>query len=642
MRTMKILTTALFVLCSLIKLQAQTTFDHTASAIDEKYFDPSLAPFYHGVASGDPLNDRVIIWTRITPSEDAVIDVNYYVATDTAFTQIVKQGNTKTDYTKDYTVKVDVTGLEPGVTYYYYFNALNANSIVGRTHTVATYTDHLKFAVVSCANYQMGYFNAYKRISEREDLDAVLHLGDYIYEYPTYGYGWTAEVNRKHFPDNELRTRDDYRIRHSFYKLDPDLRAAHQQHPFITVWDDHEIVNNSNTNGAGSANDHNDEEDGDYKTRKYNAVSAYMEWMPIRQPEPKPSSKIYRKFSFGGLAELYMVDTRLEDRSQQVTSSSDPELKDPERTILGEEQRDWLLNGIKNSDAVWKIIGNQVMFSTLNTSFKLDAWDGYPFEQTLVQNELINQADKNTIILTGDTHRSWSFDLTNDPHNASVYQPETGKGTFGIELGTPSIASPNENESNPTGNAGAKESITLQDNPHLRYHDITQHGYFVLNITPFKAQADYYYGPTKTRSNEESFAQGMFTLKDDVYLRKTINPSPAKTTASTLAPNGAFHGIKKVEETLGFNNLNQTLITTGVYPNPTSDKIYIGFTSNIAEELTIKFITTEGKIIQQKEFDCSAGNHTVEYSLQDFPKGAYIISIDNKKGALFSRNIIKN
>ena len=290
-------------------------YERSVGAEADLPFDPALRPFYHGVASGDPLPDGVILWTRVTPEEDGPVAVRWRVATDPQLRDVVQEGEATTDVGRDYTVKVDVRGLRPDAAYYYGFEALGARSITGRTRTApAGAADHLRFAVVSCSNYQSGYFNAYARIAERDDLSAVVHLGDYIYEYAEGGFGYTDELGRGHEPDFEIVQLDDYRIRYSFYRLDPDLRAAHQQHPFVTVWDDHEFANNA---WEGGAENHQPETEGDWEDRKASAYQAYFEWMPVRETAP---NRIYRRIAFGDLVELFMLDTRIEEREKQAES----------------------------------------------------------------------------------------------------------------------------------------------------------------------------------------------------------------------------------------------------------------------------------------------------------------------------------
>lgn len=617
---------------------AQTPFAHDAdqkSEIDPVFFDASLAPFYHGVASGDPLQDAVIIWTRVTPTRDTIIPVKWFMATDTAFTNIVKSGEAYTDYTIDYTVKVDVTGLEPGNTYYYYFQALDANSLIGRTKTLPSNTDHVRLAVVSCANYQMGYFNAYRRISERSDLDAVVHLGDYIYEYATYGYGYTSEVGREHAPAHELNSMDDYRIRHSYYKLDPDLRAAHQQHPFIVVWDDHEIVNNAYTDGADKLYNHDPAEDGDYATRKFNAVNAYLEWMPIREQSDHTSGvRIYREFNFGNLIDLYMVDTRLEERSKQLSSNSDPAYSDTTRTILGRTQRNWLLNKMHNSIAQWQVIGNQVMFSNLDEAFKLDSWQGYPYEHDVIRRQFVNMNDKNIVILTGDTHRSWAFDLKTEDTSGS-YLPNTGIETFGVEFGTPSIASPNMDEGNPMSAVVAEEASNLANNPHLRYVDLDRHGYIVLDLTPFKTQADYFYGATKTPSNTEEFGMGMYTLNQQGYLREALSPATEKPSSAPFAP------ASTIPYHIGMTEPTQNVLFVGAYPNPFWDRINIGVSANAHENVKVEMYSITGELVKSDNYNLTPGNHRIELGVTELASGTYILRVLSEGKSLYETKLVK-
>lgn len=629
-----------FIYCTLTAIgvvNAQNGFTHgPGDGIEAVYFDTSLAPFYHGLASGDPLDDRVIIWTRVTPEYDTTIRVQWKMALDTGFTKVVKEGVVNTDYTKDYTVKVDVDGLQPGVTYYYYFSALKRNSIIGRTHTLPQSTvDHLRFAVVSCVNYQMGYFNGYKRIAERNDLDAVLHLGDYIYEYPTYGYGYTAEVGRTHRPNHTIITLDDYRIRHSFYKLDQDLRAAHQQHPFIAVWDDHEIVNNTYETGAMS---HDPKTEGDFETRKQNAIRAYLEWMPIRHPEFVRNARIYRKFSYGNLAQLLMLDTRDEARNAQVTNVNSPQFSDPNRRILGDVQRNWMLDNMKQSKATWQILGNQVMFSQDGITPDIDAWTGYPAERKLVLDELTNMSSRNNIILTGDTHRSWAYDLTEAPHDTARYEPFTGKGTFGVELATPSLASPNRNESSPGTSPVPQQQALLVENPHLRYVDLDNHGYFILDITPAKAQADYFYVDTKMRSANETFASGWFTNVGDGYLQKATSLATGKLQATVAAPGGAAP-FKVTEPGTGIMQA-PTLLVSGIYPNPAHDYIYIGLALNEASDLSLTLTDVSGHTIQSHNFPLNSGNHTIKIQTGNAVPGIYILVIKDNNGYTQRRKIL--
>lgn len=454
-----------------------------------QYYDPSLKPFYHGVASGDPLSDRVIIWTRVTPEDSLLsISVNWRMSKDAEFSEIIASGTAQAKAVQDYTVKVDVTGLEPGQKYYYDFSALGANSIVGKTKTSPeSQVDEVKLGVVSCSNYEWGYFTAYKKLAEKE-LDAVLHLGDYIYEYGPGGYGDTT-LNRVHYPAKEVVTLEEYRLRYSQYRLDPDLRVAHQSHAFITIWDDHEIANDSYVDGAKN----HQQNEGDYLARKEAARKAYYEWLPVREGQ-----ELYRDFSYGNLVDLIMLDERLAGRVAPVKSITDPLLTDTTRSMLGAEQFKWLEERLSESNAVWKVIGNQVIFSYLNYNWpdfkiNLDSWDGYPAERLKIADIIRNNDLKNIIFVTGDTHSSWAFEVSIDPWND--YNQESGAGAFAIELGTTSINSSNSDERYPkdTVLAHEKRIVNSPVNPHLKFANLRDHGYLVLTLSETAANAEWYY-----------------------------------------------------------------------------------------------------------------------------------------------------
>lgn len=614
---------------------AQRGFTHGPDqGIEASYFDTSLAPFYHGVASGDPLDDRVIIWTRVTPVRDTLVRVGWKMATDTGFRHIVASGFTTTDYTKDYTVKVDVAGLQQGQTYYYYFSALNRNSIIGRTRTMPlSSTNHLRFAVVSCTNYQMGYFNGYKRIAERNDLDAVLHLGDYIYEYPMYGYGYTAEVGRGHRPDNEIVTLDDYRIRHSFYKLDPDLRAAHQQHPFITIWDDHEIANNTWEHGAQN---HDSLTEGDFETRKQSGIRAYLEWLPIRHPDFVHDAKIYRQFQYGKLANLLMMDTRVEDRDKQAASAADPMLTDTSRRLIGDTQRAWLADRLAASTSTWQIMGNQIMFSQDGPGADLDAWTGYPAEREKVMRLLQANRSRNNIVLTGDTHRSWAFDLTEHPYDTARYQPLSGKSTFGVELGTPSLASPNRNEGSPGTSPVPTEQALYNGNPQLRYNNQDDHGYFVLDLTGSKAQADFFFVDTKVRNTAERYGKSWFTNAGEGYLQEATSPATGKIAQELPAP--ATPAMFPVMVPTSVQRPASMLIS-GIYPNPAHEALYLGVVLNDAQDLQLALRDMTGRLVLEDRFRLEAGNHKIKIMLPALVPGNYSLELTDKAGGRQQRKL---
>ncbi|WP_179009634.1 alkaline phosphatase D family protein [Winogradskyella forsetii] len=454
--------------------------------------NPDLKPFYYGVASGDPLQDAVIIWTKIEPKNELAEEkVTWQMSKDSLFNSIDKSGIAKTDASKGYTIKVDVTNLSAGTYYYYRFIRENDTSLVGRTRTAPKNAQQLKFAVASCANYVWGYFNAYGRMAEEDDLNAIIFLGDYIYEYGARKPEHIID-NRNHIPINEIVTLEDYRTRYAQYHLDDDLMQAHLKHPFIPVWDDHEVANNAYMSGAQN---HSDDE-GSYETRKAAAMQAYYEWLPIRESENH-----YRSFNFGNLADLMMLDERLAGRTKQL-GYNDPEKNSESHSILGEKQFSWFEEELEQSKAKWKLIGNQVILSyqyydNPNRRFNVDTWNGYPKDQSRMVNDL--KKTENAIVLTGDTHSAWAFEVTDDPFKN--YNAETGKGAVAVEIAVASVNTANHNElfSDSLVTAHEKNMLNPKSNPHLKYLNRRDHGYVLLTLTEKQALAEYKVVPTNKK-----------------------------------------------------------------------------------------------------------------------------------------------
>lgn len=448
--------------------------------------DPELAPFYHGVASGDPMPESVVIWTRVTPKIPMPeILVDWEVALDQMFTRIIQKGQATTSPVRDYTVKVTLNELEPNTRYFYRFKSAGVYSKTGGTKTLPNKDTPVNLAFVSCSNIEFGYFNAYAAILE-DDVDAVIHLGDYIYEYGPGVYG-DDTFNRKNIPPHEIITLQDYRDRYSQYRLDEDLQNLHGQVPFINIWDDHEISNNAYTTGAQN----HQKDEGDYEVRKNTAKQVFYEWIPIREGDTH-----YRKFKFGNTLDLIMLDERLEGRTMQPDSISDPRRTAPEHHLLGDTQMEWLIDALKGSTSTWKIIGNQVIFSYSDwgqEGFRqnMDAWDGYPNDQISLSNGIEENQVENVVFVTGDTHTAWAFEASIDPLNS--YDAETGEGAIGVEFGVTSVNSANANERYPTPEVRAHEKIISNTplNPHLKYVNMRDHGYLKLSIDPESITAEY-------------------------------------------------------------------------------------------------------------------------------------------------------
>lgn len=471
--------------------------------------------FVHGVASGDPLPDGILLWTRITPTPDAVpgsglgpvLEVTWEVAEDQNFRTVVAHGSVKATAGTDHTVKADVRGLRPATDYFYRFAVDGGvRSPVGRTRTAPAHDagpDGVRFGVVSCANWEAGYFSPYRHLAARTDLDAVLHLGDYIYEYKSGEYPDQKYVVRQHAPTHEIITLADYRTRHGKYKTDADAQALHAALPLIAIWDDHEFANDA---WSGGAENHSPDAEGAWAQRMAAAKQAYFEWMPVR---PSTQGTTYRRLRYGTLADLHLLDLR-SFRSQQASVGSGT-VDDPDRTLTGRAQLDWLKSGLSASNTTWRLVGNSVMISPVafgsvpadvlgplaellglpkgGLAINTDQWDGYTDDRRELLAHLTGQAIDNTVFLTGDIHMAWANDV---PVKAASYPSSTSAAT---EFVVTSVSSDNLDDllhvAPHTVSLAAAGAIRAA-NRHVKWVDMDSHGYGVLDVTPERAQMDYY------------------------------------------------------------------------------------------------------------------------------------------------------
>lgn len=504
--------------------------------------------FNHGVASGDPTQNAVILWTRITPDDAGLTQaqVAWEVALDMEFSNIVTTGTTVATPVSDFTVKIDLQGLNAGTVYYYRFASLGVESAIGRTKTLpAVDVSKVSLAIVSCSNFPAGHFNVYNELGKRDDLDAIVHLGDYIYEYGNGGYGTenSAAIGRALPDDNNTEILDlsDYRKRYGLYRTDVGLQSAHQQAAFIAVWDDHEIANDGWREGAEN---HSDDE-GAFNDRKMAALQAYFEWMPIRPASVTDNETIFRQFNFGDLVSLYMLDTRYYGRDEGLTYGQfiDPEtgaldaagfqaaVGDPSRTMLGTEQLQWLQGSMQMSGAKWQVLGQQVLmgrmllpteilpylanpspavFSLLQelaaikervllndptltaterarvetvAPYNLDAWDGYFVEREVILGTAA-ALGKNLVVLAGDTHNSWANNLIDMNGNA-----------VGVEFATSSVSSPGLSEALGLDGitSGPFEDIVRLLIDNLKYFNVVERGFALVTFTPDDAQCHWHY-----------------------------------------------------------------------------------------------------------------------------------------------------
>ncbi|HII4330929.1 TPA: alkaline phosphatase D family protein [Vibrio parahaemolyticus] len=519
--------------------------------------------FEHGVASGDPTQTQVIIWTRVTTAA-SYVDVSWQVASDMEFSNVVQSGVFTTDTGRDFTVKVDVQNLNANSQYYYRFIVGEMMSEVGQTQTLPEDgVEKASMAVVSCANYPAGYFHVYREIlnqHEQSPFDVVLHLGDYIYEYGAGGYASedAAALGREPSKGAECITLDDYRKRYAQYRQDADLQALHAKLPMIAVWDDHELANDTWKNGAEN---HQDDE-GSFIDRRAAAAAAWTEWLPVRE-NTFSNMLIYRQFSFGNLVNLMMLDTRLVGRDKPLDyfSLNAPTMeaigglvaqsRSADRELLGTEQLAWLMNEFNTHDAKWNVLGQQVLMSRMelpssvmtamfqlftsteekkteallavNTAitgyladpsadpislpYNLDAWDGYYVEREKVY-QLAKASSGNFVCLAGDTHNAWASELKDVSNNP-----------IGVEFATSSVSSPGLEEYlalDPV--AIAQMEYTL---PHLvselQWADIKQRGFMRVTFTADAAQSTWYL---------------VSTIKDKKY--QVTTKSASTTNGTTL------------------------------------------------------------------------------------------------------------
>ncbi|MFG2466586.1 alkaline phosphatase D family protein [Streptomyces canus] len=517
-----------------------------AAALPARAADEAPA-FLHGVASGDPLPDGILLWTRVTPTTEAVpgsglgpdTEVGWVVAKDKAFTTVVAKGSVTATAASDHTVKADVRGLTPATDYWFRFSAGGTESPAARTRT-APASDaavaNLRFGVVSCANWEAGYFSSYRHLAARGDLDAWLHLGDYIYEYGSGEYGTRDTVVRQHAPAHEILTLADYRIRHGKYKTDPDLKALHAVAPVVAIWDDHEFANDA---WSGGAENHTEGTEGAWSARQAAAKQAYFEWMPVR---PAIAGTTYRRLRFGKLADLSLLDLR-SFRSQQVAVGNGS-VDDPDRTLTGRAQLDWLKAGLKSSDTTWRLVGNSVMISPFaigslsadllkplaellglpkeGLALNTDQWDGYTDDRRELLAHLRSHAIRNTVFLTGDIHMAWANDV---PVDAGTYPLSASAAT---EFVVTSVTSDNLDDllKVPQGTVTALAAPVIQvANRHVHWVDTDRHGYGVLDITAERAQMDYYVLSDKTKANAtSSWARSYRTRTGTQKVERTYTP----------------------------------------------------------------------------------------------------------------------
>ncbi|KAH9946357.1 PhoD-like phosphatase-domain-containing protein [Epithele typhae] len=536
-----------------VKRQSRLDDTESSSAFTDEHYptfyggDFSSSPwiyngginFTHSVASGDPLDNSVLLWTRAVPIGSQLPDQSIPVCisfklfdNENLSGKPLDTGDAFTSYDVDFTLKVEAKNLKSDTKYWFQFaDCTNAQTVspVGTTRTISNPNTPanqvnngkpLMLAVFSCSQYQAGWFNAYSVAAHNTSADIFVHLGDYIYE--SLGNG--AAIGRKTL-GRELATIFDYRQRLNQYRTDSGLVAAHQKGPWISVWDDHEVADQSWKAGTADANDSStgcswSPSGACFTDRKLAAVRAYHEWMPIRQVDPDDKLRIWRNFQIGKLLDLTMLDTRQYDRDitdlyyNTVINSI---ANEKGRSLMGPAQESWFLNTLTQSKArgaVWRVVGQQIVFTQLNESggFDVDAWDGYRANRNRILDHLYSNKIDNTLILSGDSHANWVSDLAhiNDTTN---YDPVSGKGAIGVEFAGTAVTSSSPFGSNVKPAAADVVSAELVAvNTDLQWSEGSYRGFFTLELTPKTANATYFAMRNISNPNFDSFASATFIV----------------------------------------------------------------------------------------------------------------------------------
>lgn len=487
--------------------------------------------FTHGVASGDPLPDGVILWTRFVGGDGRIA---WEVAEDEAFTRVAARGEAQASPANDYCAKVDVRGLSPGRRYFYRFLSGAGPSFTGLTRTApARGGEALKIALFSCANFAYGYFHAYGHAARRDDIDLVLHVGDYIYEIQRGAYPSASETvpGRTIEPYNELVSLSDYYQRYQTYHTDADLLELRRVKPISVVWDDHELVNDASREGS---RDHQYPTEGMYADRIAAAAKAYFDWMPMRRPDAR-TPRIYRTLDWGDLARIVLLDTRFIGRDAQVDYRNTliPRLAqggvdarqaaaafragvldNPNRSMLGAEQERWFSTALaesKRRGQPWQIVAQQIVvsdpaapagisrllppdvapgsrqwftageqMSALGMPWNLDAWGGYPAARARFLEACATQAN-NAVVLGGDSHNCWVGNLP----------AASGARLAALEFAGGSVTSPGFERSLTAAQPGERETMMRSANPGLAFCDLTNRGYSALSFTRDACEAEW-------------------------------------------------------------------------------------------------------------------------------------------------------
>ncbi len=591
------MTTLLFaVLCSTLFAQVQLP--------DNMYPDTLHYPFWYGVASGDPTDSGVILWTKVEVDITQVnpIALNYLIAIDAEMNDILQTGTTEATILTDWTAKIDITDLEPATTYYYQFELSDGTrSQIGRTKTAPSgASDELNFAIASCSSIYSGYFNAYRRIAERDELDLVIHVGDYVYDFVD--------------PDEPIRVPepppidplylDEWRDLHTYYLLDPDLRLMRQMHPLAVIWDNHDT-------------------DGNDEQTTMEAMQAFHEYVPVRKQAD--DLHLYRRLQYGDLVDIIFMDAELY-RNQDI-------IEPGERSVLGFEQYDWLINEVDNSTAQWRIFGTQKMFGHWNiqdapidlpigndTIVDPGSWDGYMLEREMLLTHLRDTEKDNNIFVTGDLHFALALDIPIHPLDPTEYNPETGEGSVGVEMMGGSITRGNLDESGyEPFIADYLIQLSYNLNPHHVYGELIKHGYGTLTIRPDTTIGRFWFSDILQFTDIEELGEELFCADGKNHWERfgTVN--------TELPVTEDFH-------------------VGNPFPNPANNEFNINVSIKKPQQISVQLFDTKGRKVSDTQFfDCySNGIHTLTLNNKNIEPGIYMMKINGEQFEAVRKIIITN
>lgn len=570
------------------------------------YLDSTHAPFTLGVTSGDPTTDAVILWTRIEPDSatQANAQVNWEIAKDMGFTQVINSGTVTTDANSDWTINVDATGLAPHTIYYYRFDDGNGNySVMGRTRTApAGLAPHVRMATLSCSSVFSGFFNGYRRIAEREDLDLIVHVGDYIYDFVDSDEQVRVPVDYPYIEGNgtyDVDSLHEWRELHRLYLHDPDLREARRMHPWILMWDNHDV--------AGS--------------NKNEPIQAFHEYVPVRVPDSTEMDKIYRTIHYGDLIDFITLDILLFRDTDQVPGTGD-------NSIIGNDQYNWFTQELSNSTAVWKFVPSQNLIGGwsiigipqwigIGNGTVLDDsnWDGYDSDRDRVLHYLDDNNINNVFFLTGDSHVSIAADLSWDPVDGSVYDPATGNGSVAVELLASSLTRGNLDEMGFGWALGIIEPIMSGANPNHVYQDWTEHGYGIVDVKPDSAVAEMWFSDKMGISNTETFAGGYVVEVNSNHYNRDVTATPTGDKDITWLST----------EPIANEDTDDRL---RLFPNPTEGILNLELSFDQGDELIILVMDMTGRLVKKQDLLVSNGNQNLQLDLSSLTNGQYILSVE--------------